>query len=105
MACSANIAPSSFDHPADLGVARLAADPVQGFRLREAGRFEEDTREFGVGVLAGVQETGLFSQHPHNRGKLNNFRARANHDSNVQVVGICGHKRPLRPDYFGVRSG
>jgi len=44
----------SLNHEADLGVPRLAADPVQGFRPREAGRFEEDTREFGVGVLAGM---------------------------------------------------
>ena len=37
--CSANIAPESLDHATDLGVSRLPADPVQDFRLGEAGGF------------------------------------------------------------------
>jgi hypothetical protein len=44
-----------FDYPADLGVAGLAADAIQGFWPGETGGFQEATREFGVGVLAGVQ--------------------------------------------------
>jgi hypothetical protein len=85
--------PESFDHQADLSVPRLAADPVQSFRLREACRFEEDAREFGVGVLAGVQETGLFPSIRTIEASLT-ISGGANHDSNMQVVGIGGHECP-----------
>ena len=78
----------SFDHPANLSVAGLAADTVQSFPDGEPGGFQEDAGEFGVGVLAGVQQPGLVSQHPHNWGKLDNFRPRADNNGNMRAIGI-----------------
>jgi hypothetical protein len=76
------------DHAADLGVAGLAADAVQNFRLGETGSFQENTGEFGVRVLAGVQQSGLIPQHPHNWGKLDYFRPRADNNGHMRAIGI-----------------
>jgi hypothetical protein len=72
-----------FDHATDLDVAGLAADAVQGFGLEEPGGFQEDTGQFGVGVLAGVQETGAVSQHPHNWGQFDNLGPRADYNGDA----------------------
>jgi hypothetical protein len=63
--------PETLDHPADLGVSRLPADPIQDLRRRKARGLKEDAGKFGIGVLASMQETGIVSQHPHNRAKFN----------------------------------
>ncbi len=83
------------DHAADLSVAGLPADPVQGFRLGEPGGLKKYTGEVRIGVLAGVQETRAVVQHSYNRGKLDNFRARADDYGYLPVVGVYRHKRSL----------
>jgi hypothetical protein len=83
------------DHPADLGVPWLAADAVEGLRLRESGPSQEHAGKFLIAVLAAVQQPGAVSQHAHNWGKLNYFRARAHHSGNIWVIGRRRHKCSL----------
>jgi hypothetical protein len=97
--------PGTLDHPADLGVSRLPADPVQDLWRRKARCFKEDAGKFDIGVLASVQETGVVSQHPHNGGEFNDFRTCSNDDRDLTMIGACRHECSFKGQAFGERGG
>ena len=76
------------DHPADLGMARLAADAGQGLRLGEVRAGQEHPGEFLVAMLAGVQEPGFRPQYSYNRRELDYFGPGSNNNCNVARIGI-----------------
>jgi hypothetical protein len=61
--------------PPDLRVPGLAADAGQHVRSRQAGRGQEHPGQFGVGVLAGMDEPGLRPQNAYDMRQLDYFRA------------------------------
>jgi hypothetical protein len=69
-------------------MTRLAADAGQGFRLGEVRAGQEDSGEFLVAMLAGVQEPGFRPQYSYNRRELDYFGPGSNNNCNVARIGI-----------------